>query len=239
METAFLPNRRICAGAALLLAVMLGGCGQRQQTASSLPTSSALSSSVSSSAVSSQAAVSSPQAASAANVDSFGSTAVQALCAQAQAAYNARQYDSAINYAGQAIAADANCYQAYNLKAAAYYYANGNSVAQQAITLIGKALAIEPNYAYGYFNRALIYKGLKEYDASIADFQKDIALKPADAWAYYGIATIYADTSQNANALDYLRKAVAIDDSVKETAKEQSHWDNLRDDATFQSIVNG
>ena len=228
--------------AALLAAVvLLAACTKKQaDTAVSSAASSSAASAVSaaaSAAVSSQGLYSQENAET--NVDSFSNDTAQALCTQAQAAYNAKQYDSAVQYAEQAIAADATCYQAYNIKATAYYYANGSSVAQQSIALINQALAIEPNYAYGYFNRALIYKGLKEYDASIADFQKDIALKPADAWAYYGIATIYADTLQNADAIEYLRKAAALDDAVKQTAKEQSHWDNLRDDAVFQSIVNG
>lgn len=229
-------------GTAALLAVLtvLSGCGRHTapQTGSqdSAPPQSA-SSAASSDAGSSAPASSSASSGQTAADDSFSSDTVKALCTQAQAAYNGQQYDEAISQADKAIAADANCFQAYNIKGAAYYYANGNSVAQKALDLINQSLAINPSYAYGYFNKALVYKGLKQYDESVVDFQKNIALEPNNAWAYYGIATIYADTKQNGQALDYLQKAISCDASVKQTAKEQSHWDNLRSDKTFQSLV--
>ncbi len=219
--------------------VLFAACGQAGGSASSKTASSAVStSSAVSSAVSSAASSSSSASASSVIASTYYSgTQVANLCGAAQGAYMSDEYDKAMSLADQAIAVDPNCFQAYNIKGAAYYFANGNSVSSAALDLINKSLTINPNYDYGYFNKALIYKGLKEYDQSIAAFQKNIDITPTAAWAYYGIATIYADTSQNDQALTYLQKAIALDSSIKQTAKQQSHWDNLRNNATFQSLV--
>lgn len=219
------------------LCLLLAGC--QSSTDCRAKVSSAVSSHAKSASSSSPVSSASSSSASSAVPSSyFSSPQTASLCAQAQGAYMNDSYAKAMSLADQAIALDVNCFQAYNIKGAAYYFANGNSVADKAMALIDKSLAINPNYDYGYFNKALIYKGLKEYDQSISNFQKNIAITPTAAWAYYGIATIYADTKQTEPALSYLQKAIALDSSVKQTAKQQSHWDNLRDNATFQSLVN-
>lgn len=220
---------------ALLCAVLLAGCGKSVENRTSKTASAKT---AGSSGTSSAAASASSSTTSAVPSTYFSSQQVADLCSQAQTVYMSNQYDTAMNLADQAIAVDANCFQAYNIKGAAYYFQNGNAVADKAIALINQSLTINPNYDYGYFNRALIYKGLKQYDKSIADFQKNIDITPSAAWAYYGIATIYADTKQTDPALSYLQKAINLDSSIKQTAKEQDHWDNLRDNATFQTLVN-
>lgn len=221
----------------LLCVVLLAGCGKSTESHTSKTTSAKTSGS---SGTSSAASVASASSSTASTVPStyFSSQQVADLCSQAQTAYMNNQYDTAMSLADQAIAMDAHCFQAYNIKGAAYYFQNGNAVADKAMALINQSIAINPNYDYGYFNRGLIYKGLKQYDKSIADFQKNIDITPDAAWAYYGIATIYADTNQTDPALSYLQKAINLDSSIKQTAKEQNHWDSLRNNATFQTLVN-
>ncbi|MFT8887829.1 MAG: hypothetical protein ABF904_03340 [Ethanoligenens sp.] len=218
---------------ALLPIVLFAGCqnktDHRASVSSSKPPVSTQSSATASAASSATSAVPGTY---------FSTPEVADICGKAQTAYMANQYDMAMNLANQAIASDSQCFQAYNIKGAAYYFQNGNTVADKALALINQSLAINPNYDYGYFNRALIYKGLKQYTQSIADFQKNIAITPTAAWAYYGIATIYADTKQTDPALSYLQKAINLDNSIKQTAKEQNHWDNLRSNAAFQALVN-
>lgn len=224
----------------LLFTVLLAGCGKTAKGGQSKTTSavSARSSKSGSSAASGTGSASSASASSAVPGTYFSSQQVASLCSQAQTAYMNNQYDTAMHLADQAITLDANCFQAYNIKGAAYYFQNGNAVADKALVLINKSIAINPNYDYGYFNRALIYKGLKQYTQSIADFQKNINITPTAAWAYYGIATVYADTNQTDPALSYLQKAISLDNSIKQTAKEQNHWDKLRGNAAFQALVN-
>lgn len=159
------------------------------------------------------------------------------LYAQAYAYYAAKQYDNAIAVCDKALAANASCYWAYNVKGASIYYANGNSVADSCLALIDKAIAIAPDYSYAYFNKALIYKGLKQNDESIALFEKVISLKPDDSWSYYGISTIYADENDVDNSLEYLKKAIALNDDCRTEAKTEYHYDRMRSDPRFVALV--
>jgi tetratricopeptide (TPR) repeat protein len=185
----------------------------------------------------SQASSQAPASSAASKTSSLPSPESDPLYAQAYACYAAKQYDKAIAYCDTAIAQNANCYWAYNVKGASIYYANGNSAAQSCIALIDKSIAIAPDYSYAYFNKALIYKGLKQNDESISLFLKVISLKPEDAWSYYGISTIYADENNTAKSLEYLKKAIEYNPDCKTEAKTEYHYDRMRSDPGFIALV--
>lgn len=162
------------------------------------------------------------------------------LYVKAYGYYADGKYDSAVSVADQALAADPNCFWAYNIKGIATYFANGNSVADECIALIDKSLAIDPEYLYGYFNKALILKGLKRYDESIVCFKKAIEYGPKDTWSFYGIATCYADMNEVDQALAYLQKAIELDPSgVKAQVQDDidRHFSKMRSDPRFKALV--
>lgn len=217
--------------AALLVAAFLTACGSCDGKSGS--------SAIGSSSVSSTSS-STPGASSAvafASASSYPIPENDPLYVQAYQYYAAKQYDKSITVCDQALAKDANCFWAYNIKGTAIYYANGNSVADSCVALIDKSLSIDPDYSYAYFNKALIYKGLKQNDTSIALFQKVISLKPDDAWSYYGISTIYADENQVDPSIEYLKKAIALNPDCKTEAKTEYHYDRMRDNAQFKALV--
>jgi tetratricopeptide (TPR) repeat protein len=203
-------------------------------------------SSGSSSLISSSAPTSSSVSSQPVNASSTGSSypdpEKDPLYVRAYSYYAADKFDDAVNVCNQALAANPNCFWAYNVKGIAVYFANGNSVADSCLALIDKSIAINPNYSYGYFNKALIEKGLKENDESISDFNKVLSLKPGDTWSYYGISTIYADTNQTELALQYLKLAIDTNPSaVKAQVKDDiyRHFSVLKNDPRFQALVNG
>jgi Putative Zn-dependent protease, contains TPR repeats len=149
--------------------------------------------------------------------------------------YTKDDYTSAVRDCDAALALDPLCYEAINIKGAAQYYATGDP--QQGLPLINRCIALNPYYQYGYFNKALIYKGEKNWPVSIGLFNKVISLNPKNAWAYYGISTIYADRNMVSQSLAYLKKAIAIDPSVKATARVQNHYDRMRSNKAFQALV--
>lgn len=159
---------------------------------------------------------------------------------KAYALYAKKDYDGAINICNAEIKSNPNCFWGYNLKGISKYFANGNSVADECIKLIDKSVEINEDYYYGYFNRALIEKGTKKFDASIKDFQKVIELKPDDTWSYYGIATVYADTSNKEETLKYLKLALNLDrENVKEAVKDDMtrHFSKLKNDNDFKALI--
>jgi len=185
----------------------------------------------------SSAASVSPASASAASaaVHESDDPEVIRLYTEASKCYTDKDYTDAVTKCDAALAIDPLCYEAMNIKGAAKYYATGDP--EEGLPLINKCIELNPGYQYGYFNKALIYKGKKDWDTSISLFNKVIEIAPDNAWAYYGISTIYADRDMVDKSLEYLKKAIDIDSSVKETAKEQSHYDRMRNNKDFKALV--
>lgn len=84
---------------------------------------------------------------------------------------------------------------------------------------------------------AMAQKLAKHYDESISYFRKVLAVDPRIR-GLYGIATNYADKKDKANALSYLRQAMALDPQhVRPEAMQQDHFAWLRKDPDFLEIV--
>ena len=111
--------------------------------------------------------------------------------------------------------------------------AYGKGSHTEALQLANQALDQDPkNY------KALSLQGIiLAFDSSpeegIVSIQKSLEINP-----HYGIATNYADKRDKAKALDYLKKAMALDpDHVRGEAKTQDHFAWMRNDKDFQTIV--
>lgn len=237
-----LPARRAAPLCAVLLAAFVGtAChaapsGQSARSSSAPPSSSASSATP---AVSPSSAPSSSSASSQASA--FPNPEKDPQYVKAYTFYSGGKYDASVQVCDAAIAANAQCFWAYNVKGIALYFANGNGMAETCLALINKSVAINPAYAYGYFNRALIEKGLKRYDASVADFNRVLALKGRDTWSYYGIATVYADEGNADEAVAYLKIAVGMDPAgVRAQMKDDRsrHFSRLQNDPRFQALEN-
>lgn len=231
------------AAAALIMAAsiaVLSACSR--QASSPSATSASQSSAPSSASQSTSSSVSSAPASSApassaasAKVHESSDPRVIKLYTEASNLYTKDDYTDAVSDCDAALAIDPLCYEAWDIKGAALYYATGDP--QKGLPYIDKCIELAPDYQFGYFNKALIYKGEKDWDTSIALFNKVIQLAPNYAWAYYGISTIYADRNMVPQSLDYLKKAIAADPSVKATARVQNHYDRMRSNKEFQALV--
>jgi tetratricopeptide (TPR) repeat protein len=220
--------------ASLIICTACSSKPTQKAASSSAPVSSSESAS-SSSISSSSNAPDSSSAPAKAKVHESKDPKVIKLYTEASNYYTKKDYTSAVEKCDEALKIDPECYEAINIKGAAQYYATGDP--QQGLPLLNKCIELNPNYEYAYFNKALIYKGEKDWDTSISLFNKVIELDPKNAWAYYGISTIYADRDMVKDSLEYLKKAIDIDPSIKQTAKEQSHYDRMRNNADFKALV--
>ncbi len=61
---------------------------------------------------------------------------------------------------------------------------------ETAVKLLDKAIALEPDYAYLYVDRARAWKGLKKYGKAEEDYGRAIALEPGVEWHYLDRARI-------------------------------------------------
>ena len=82
-----------------------------------------------------------------------------------------------------------------------------------AIADYDKAIALNPNHAYAYNNRAVAYGIKGDLDRAIADLDKAIALNPNDATAYTIRGNAYYVKGDYDRAIADYRKALEIDPS--------------------------
>lgn len=68
------------------------------------------------------------------------------------------------------------------------------------------AIAISPNYADAYYQRALCFVGMRRTEAAIKDFASCVDLEPQNIPAYLNIIFHYKALQQYDNALAYIDK---------------------------------
>lgn len=144
-----------------------------------------------------------------------------------------KNYQKSINICDKIIKENKNYYKAYNIKGISLCFA-GNF--QDGMENIDKCLQINPNFGYGRFNKALAYELYGKYDKALVWYNK--ALEVEDyTWSYYGIASIYGRYGDADNAVKYLDKAIKKSPSVKEEAKKEKDFDNVRNSKKFKALV--
>ena len=77
-------------------------------------------------------------------------------------------------------------------------------------TLWTHVMKYEKQTPLPFSNRAMYYRGIKEYDKALADFNRAIAIKP-QASTYNSLGKMYFDQGKNAEALDNYQKAISMD----------------------------
>ena len=80
-----------------------------------------------------------------------------------------------------------------------------------ALAVFDSVVKKAPDFAEGWNKRATIYYYMNEYEASIRDVEKTLALEPRHFGALAGLGSIYLETGKEKDALVALEKALAVD----------------------------
>lgn len=72
---------------------------------------------------------------------------------------------------------------------------------------INRAIALAPDMEYLYYNRAVLYTLLNEYEKAIADYTQAIQINPKLAEAYYNRGLLYLSSGQTSKAITDIRRA--------------------------------
>jgi tetratricopeptide (TPR) repeat protein len=91
-----------------------------------------------------------------------------------------------------------------------------------AIQLLDSIIAIKPNYVEAWNQRATVYYLKEDYAHSIADIAEVLSREPRQFGALSGLGLMLQEMSDDKDALDAYRKALAIDphlDGVSDIVK--------------------
>ncbi|AGX41295.1 tetratricopeptide repeat protein [Clostridium saccharobutylicum] len=152
---------------------------------------------------------------------------------EAYTLFFSKQYDNAINTANELIRDFPSSANGYNIRGISKAYSGDY---EGGMKDIDKALEINSNYGYARFNKALTYELYGDMDKALEWYNKDLEIEDY-VWTYYGISSIYGRRGDVVNTMKYLNKAIQIDKSVKETAKEEQDFEPVRNSKEFQSAV--
>jgi len=147
--------------------------------------------------------------------------------------FHSGMYSKAVSMADEIIALDNNYYKAYNVKGIALCYGKKY---QEGMENIDKALSIKSDYGYARFNKALAYELYGHYDEALQWYDKALEVENY-VWSYYGKASIYGRKSDVANTVKYLKIAIDMEPNVKEEAKKEADFNNVRSSEEFQNLV--
>lgn len=95
--------------------------------------------------------------------------------------------------------------------------------AQEALNDFGQVVRADKNFAEGWNKRATVEFVMGDFDASVADIERTLALEPRHFGALSGLGQIYLAMNKKPQALKALRAALAIDphlDGVREKVDE-------------------
>lgn len=154
-------------------------------------------------------------------------------CEEGKKAFFDKKYDQAIKMQNEVIKEDPNFYKAYNIKGITLCY-KGNF--EEGMKNIDKSLEIKPNFGYARFNKALAYELYNKYDDALKWYDKALEIEQYE-WSYYGKASIYGRRKDVENTVKYLKKAIEMCPDVKEEAKHEADFDNVRDSKEFKDLI--
>ena len=103
--------------------------------------------------------------------------------------------------------------------------------------LYQEALGLDPGYIDALNNVGVIYIHEKDYLSAKRCFEKAIRLKPEYVEPYYNLACLYAIKDEINQGLVYLKKAVSLDQSVRDWARNDTDLQGLRVLSEFEEIT--
>ncbi len=94
--------------------------------------------------------------------------------------------------------------------------AMGARMLRQAAQTFTRIIELKPEFAEGWNKRATVYYLLGEFDKSLADCDEVIKRNPDHFGALSGYGMIYLQLDQPERALDYFRRALAVNPNLRQ-----------------------
>lgn len=125
----------------------------------------------------------------------------------------------------------------------AVFFALGNLYTEskdydKSIKNFEKAILLNPKSLDSRNNLGNVYLKQNKIDEAIDEFEKVLTIDSKYATGYYNIACAYSIKMNTNAALRFLEEAVSLDESLKEVARKDPDFTNIKDDNRFKEIVN-
>ena len=144
-----------------------------------------------------------------------------------------KKYKEAIETERQVLKEDPNFYKAYAVEGIALAY-SGNF--KNGLKQIDQALKLRPDYGYARFNKALANELYGYNDEAIKWYKKALEVEKFE-WSYYGIASVYGRKGDIENTIKYLKLAIEINVNIKNVAKTEEDFDNVKESIEFKELI--
>jgi tetratricopeptide (TPR) repeat protein len=106
-----------------------------------------------------------------------------------------------------------------------------------ALKDMNNALELTPDNHDFIANRGYAYQKLGRFSEAMADYEFALHYLPENAAIHYDIACICLKNSDEEKALNSLEAAFKLDPNLREKAKTDSDFDNIRHDPRFEKLV--
>jgi|GEM_PF-2583064 len=100
-----------------------------------------------------------------------------------------------------------------------------------------EAIRLNPNFAEAHNNLGVLLQNLKRYEEAEKEYREAIRINPNYADAHYNLACLYSVKNDLKKAIDWLKKAIEIDEKYKEMAKEDKDFENIKDGKDFKDAI--
>lgn len=149
---------------------------------------------------------------------STGTASAETLHADGKAAYDAKNYERAVELLRKALEGDAKLKDGWNDLGRAL---RNKGDKQAAVEAFGKQIELEPFHEYAYAERAYDLIDLKRWDDAEKDLLKQIEVAPFKAWSYAKLGQRRMGQRKYRESAEYYARAGTIE------PKEEDHWIEL------------
>ena len=108
---------------------------------------------------------------------------------------------------------------------------------QEAMRLYERTLSLNPDYVDALNNLGVIHIQNRKYSAARESFAKAIRLRPDYVDSHYNLACVHALEGAVSQSLIHLKRAVSLDQSVKDWARGDADLRNLHGVQGFEQII--
>lgn len=124
----------------------------------------------------------------------------------------------------------------------AVYFVLGNIYSEaksyeKCIQAFERTILINPSSLDARNNLANVYMKQNNVDKAIEEFEAILTMNPNYATAYYNLACAYSLKKETSYSLEYLDRAISLDVTLKEVAKNDSDFNNIKNNRKFKELI--